>query len=143
MAAAYTERAVSPGLRDHVVCTWQDRAGAEPNVVLPDACLDVVWDGAGLFVAGPDTGPVVVEGGGAFVGIRFRPGSAPAFLGVGAHELIDRHVALAELWGGAADELAERLAEAPDAAADTLERALLARLDAARPADPLVRAVAG
>ena len=47
------------------------------------------------------------------VGVRFRPGRAPGFLGVGAAELTDRSATLDELWGWDAIFLAERLAAAP------------------------------
>lgn len=140
--ATYAEWAAHPALAGHVVCTWANPAPRPSHLVLPDACVDVIWDGARLLVAGPDTGPAEIAPGLAFVGIRFRPGVAPAFLGVPASELRDLRVPLAELWGPDADELADRLAGTPTGAskgtAELLERALLARLPAAAPVDPLV-----
>ena len=103
--------------RASFVCLWVSRPNeCVTNNVLPDACLEIIWDGQWLFVAGPDTGPVPVapRPGGTFAGLRFRPDRAPSFLGVPASELLDRPVALAELWGdsGAAG-LADRLASVP------------------------------
>ena len=114
--------------------------------VLPDACMDIIWDGARLFVAGPDTGPVpvAVTPGAAFAGVRFHPGRAPAFLGPPASELLDQRVDLADVWGEAAAlRLVEQLAQAPGpgAAADLLDRAVAGRADAARTPDPMVDAL--
>jgi AraC-like DNA-binding protein len=88
----------------HLDCVWTGRTGDDGGYtdrVLPDACIDVIWDGRRLFVAGPDTGPVLEPHarGGFFVGARFRPGHAPAFLGVPAAALLDQRVDVADLWG--------------------------------------------
>ncbi|MEU4794909.1 DUF6597 domain-containing transcriptional factor [Streptomyces sp. NPDC023327] len=69
--------------------------------VLPDGCMDLMWTEGRLFVAGPDTRahlPGAAGTAGRHVGIRFHPGTAPALLGVPAHELRDRRVDLADLW---------------------------------------------
>jgi hypothetical protein len=48
--------------------------------VLPDGCMDIIWDGDRLFVAGPDTGPNQTGADGPFaVGVRFSPGSGLGF----------------------------------------------------------------
>jgi AraC-like DNA-binding protein len=71
--------------------------GARP--VLPDGCMDLLWSDGRLLVAGPDTRAYVPGGPPAtWVGIRLFPGTAPALLGVPAHELRDRRVELADLW---------------------------------------------
>jgi AraC-like DNA-binding protein len=141
-SAEYVERPVHAALAGAVVCTWFDLARQPRHPVLPDACIDLVWDGGSLFVAGPDTRAVPIASQATFVGIRFRPGAAPGFLGVAASELLDRSVRLNELWGRSADELAEQLAgEAPATAAGRLEQALLQRHASARPTDALVEQV--
>ncbi|MFG2629322.1 DUF6597 domain-containing transcriptional factor [Streptomyces sp. NPDC048473] len=112
--------------------------------VLPDGCMDLLWIGGRLLVAGPDTHAETpaVETGGQYTGIRFAPGTAPALLGVPAHELRDRRVDLADLWPGALVRvLNERLAEAPDPAA-ALETIALRRAAGTAPPDPLMRSVA-
>ncbi|MFD9870003.1 DUF6597 domain-containing transcriptional factor [Streptomyces niveus] len=116
--------------------------------VLPDGCMDLLWTGGRLSVAGPDThafAPKLTKsGGGGFadvVGVRFAPGVAPALLGVPAHELRDQRVELADLWPGPeAREIAERVATATDPAA-VLETVALRRVAVTGPPDPLLRAV--
>lgn len=113
--------------------------------VLPDGCMDLLWTEGRLLVAGPDThayrpGP---ELAGPWAGLRFHPGTAPALLGVPAHELRDLRVDLSELALLPAAQV-RRLTARIDAAADpatTLEDVAL-RLAANAPApDPLLRAV--
>jgi len=111
--------------------------------VLPDACIDIIWDGASLFVAGPDTGPVPVIAlpGQFFVGVRFRSGKAPGFLGVEASELLDRRVPLADLWGRAcAERMADRLASvaSPEGAASILDDAVASRARTVPEPDPII-----
>jgi AraC-like DNA-binding protein len=146
----YEEWAPPASLSEFVVCTWAARHApdgtAHTQRVLPDGCMDIVWDGGSLFVAGPDTGPVTIEGrpGGLFVGIRFRPGAAPSFLDCRADEVRDRRVDLAAVWDtGAAAELQARVAERNTlpAAAALLAETVEAALPDARPTDPLVAAV--
>jgi hypothetical protein len=87
-----------------VACAWASRPSpAAPGQVLPDACVDIIWDGERVFVAGPDTGPVPIEArpGLCYAGIRFLPGKAPPFLGAAASDLLDLRVDLADLWGRA------------------------------------------
>ncbi|MFI9719219.1 helix-turn-helix domain-containing protein [Streptomyces sp. NPDC052396] len=79
---------------------WRHTAGPAPLRVLPDGCLDLIWTGGRLLVAGPDTGAHLVTGppGASATGLRFAPGTAPALLSVPAVELRDRRVPLADLW---------------------------------------------
>jgi AraC-like DNA-binding protein len=133
----YREWPAHAALSQLVACTWVDPGRPRRPPVLPDACIDLVWDGARLRVVGPDTGPVPVLGRATYTGLRFKPGAAPGVLGVAASQLVDRTVALAELWGPAADELAERLWAEPARARQLLEQAILARPATAAP-HPLV-----
>lgn len=114
-------------------------APGDTRPVLPDGCMDLLWTEGRLFVAGPDTHAYGPEGGpGRYVGIRFHPGTAPAFLGVPAHELRDRRVELADLWTAAE---ARRLTERVDAARDpvaALEAVVTDRAADTEPPDPLV-----
>ncbi|MEV4002816.1 DUF6597 domain-containing transcriptional factor [Actinomadura sp. NPDC049753] len=131
----------TPGL----ACSWTAALppDAEPFVqrVLPDGCVDLIWTGGGILVAGPDTGPMpaVVRPGEELAAVRFAPGAAPPVLGVPADALRDGRVPLRDLWGGEADRLAEAVAAASDRRAALVE-ALRARMV---PADPLVAAMAG
>lgn len=82
-------------------CGWSSSAGPAPaeHAVLPDGAMDLVWTGADLLVAGPDTAPHPVRSGPGAVatGLRFRPGALPALLGVPADALLDHRVPLADL----------------------------------------------
>jgi AraC-like DNA-binding protein len=138
---AYREFPIRGILADRVVCAWIDRPRPGRQPVMPDACIDLVWDGSTLHVAGPDTQPWAVADHRTYAGIRFRPGAAPGFLRVPADALLDRRVPLADLWGRAADELAESLAAtAVEAAPAIFLRALERRLGEVPAPDPLVQA---
>jgi AraC-like DNA-binding protein len=142
----YREWLSSPRLSRFVVCTWagQFGDGGQPYAdrILPDGCIDVVWDGTQLTVAGPDTRSLLMfpRAGAQFVGLRFRPGLASSLLGVPASELLDARVDARDLLGEGATELAERLAGAPSlgAAAHEFELSAEAWLALAREPDRLV-----
>jgi len=70
--------------------------------IMPDGCLDLLWDGTRLFVAGPDTAARWHRSpaGTTFVGLRFSGGLGPTLLGVPADELLDRSANLEDLWPG-------------------------------------------
>lgn len=117
----------------HLDCVWVGMIGDDDGFtdrVLPDACIDVIWDGIDLFVAGPDTGPVIRVDlpGSFFAGVRFRPGHAPAFLGLPAAELRDQRVSVRDLWGAPfAAELEDDISwRAPGDAARRLEQRITA-----------------
>lgn len=142
----YRERDVDGRLASHVRCTWvaptPEARSQSPVTVLPDACLDLVWDGDRLFVTGPDTAAVSVAAApdGAYVGLRFRIGRAPCLLGVPADVLRDQRIDAGELLGPRAAPLVEalRLAGSPWGAACALERSVSGWLAAAAPLDPVV-----
>jgi AraC-like DNA-binding protein len=74
-------------------CTWVHRGAAVAHIV-PDACLDLMWNGRALLVAGPDTRAVAQRVSGTIHGVRFKTGCAPAVLGVPASALRDARVEL-------------------------------------------------
>jgi len=129
---AYAER--PPGvasLRRHFSCTWfhaVPAAGAPPAIIVPDGAADLIWIGGELRVAGPDRSAAVerLPPGGTVVGLRFRPGAAPAWLGVPLAELVGCRLSLDQFWGRGAGRLADWLGEANDHrdAARRLEQAL-------------------
>jgi AraC-like DNA-binding protein len=104
--------------------------------------MDIIWDGGRLFVAGPDTVPNTAAGSGRFaVGVRFRPGAAPRFLGVPADELRDQRLDLDCFWNDAS-AIADRLAACVtlrDAAA-VLENSIGRRLPDVDEPDSVVEA---
>ncbi|MER5552400.1 DUF6597 domain-containing transcriptional factor [Streptomyces sp. NPDC002793] len=140
MGARYEERASRFG--GAALWTWSGpREPGRP--VLPDGCMDLLWVGGRLLVAGPDTrafAPTAALSG-SCAGIRFAPGTAPALLGVPAHELRDRRIALDAIWPGREVRgLTERIGAADDPTA-ALEGIALRRAAGAEPADPLTAAV--
>lgn len=124
----YVEWTPAADLSPAVACVWIGHVG-DPALhftdrVLPDGCVDLIWDGAGLFVAGPDTGPVMLapDPPRTYVGVRMAPGRASSLIGRPVSEIRDLRVDLAELWKASRTE---RLADAMRAATDTPSAALL------------------
>jgi AraC-like DNA-binding protein len=112
---SYVERVISSPA---VLCTWEQvsPSGVE-QLVVPDACVDLIWSGRRLSIAGPDTGPraAILAPGSRLVGVRLRPGAAGAVFGVPASEVRDLSVDAAELLGrAAAAALSEALAGPAD-----------------------------
>lgn len=149
-ATEYRERMPSPDLAADVACTWTGHIGdsGEPYTdrVLPDGCVDVIWDGARLLVAGPDTGPVPLRPAPdtTFVGIRLWPGRAAGVIGRPTSDIRDQRPDLAELWGPmSTDRLVTEVADAPDTTAveAVLERAVRRRLTTAPTPDRVVDAL--
>lgn len=79
---------------------WSSSLPGGPVVILPDGCMDLIWDGEDLFVAGPDTRPYVytLSRSRCLAAVRFDAGVAPSVLGVRADELRDGRPDLADLW---------------------------------------------
>ncbi|WP_405548697.1 DUF6597 domain-containing transcriptional factor [Streptomyces microflavus] len=129
-----------------VVWTWDAPEGAPPapRSVLPDGCMDLIWTGGRIVVAGPDTHAFQVEpqNRASCAAIRLAPGTAPVLLGVPAHELRDHRADLADLWPSATvRRLTDRIDEASDPAA-ALEYFALDRIADTGPPDPRTVAVA-
>jgi AraC-like DNA-binding protein len=118
------ERRPPPDLENQLVCTWRGDI-SEASTPLPDECVDVYWVNGSLWVSGPETrswpsAAWPVWPGTDAVGVRFRPGVAPALLGVEASELRDRRVPLCALWS---DQLSGELTERMSYSEDDEERA--------------------
>jgi AraC-like DNA-binding protein len=141
----YREFAPPAAFRGAVECLWVRVVppwDGPPVQVLPDGGADLIWQaGRGAFVAGPDTGPVLVPAapGTVMVGARFLPGAGGPALGVPLSALRDLRVELAEEW-----PLLDRRLPADLTAPAALRRvaATAARLAAASPPDPAVRRAA-
>ena len=151
--ASYREYMPSAKLRPFVECLWtRDSVGPrgpsggsrlpEPEPVhrvLPDGCIDVVLGFSGradepesAMAVGTMTRALVLDAGTSpecFVGVRFRPGKASAFLSVPASELTDLRVPIDELWRDAV-EVRDALAVSADAVerVRALERVLASRV---------------
>ncbi len=137
----YREHPPHPALAPYVRCYWTLRGRASSPTtrrVVPDACQDVLFrfggseNGPRALAVGTMTEPLSVrtEGESDFLGVRFHPGAAVPFLRLPARELTDLRAPLTDLWGGAGDEVTERLATLPPGRRRirTLEDALFARL---------------
>jgi AraC-like DNA-binding protein len=137
------ERPPRASLARHVECVWAARAAAD-DPLLPDAAVELVWSGTGLFVRGADTRPHAVGSfpERTFVVLRFRPGAAAAVLGLQGKELADARIGVSALWGRREMErLESRLADcaSPAEAAGVLEEIVAARVHELP--DPAVEAV--
>ncbi|MGW3316227.1 helix-turn-helix domain-containing protein [Streptomyces fungicidicus] len=131
----YGERASRlPGA---VVWTHTPSGGGQARV-LPDGCMDLLWNEGRLLVAGPDTHAHLGGGPGAWAGVRFRPGVAPALLGVPAHALRDRRADLSDLWPAAEVRRLTARVNAADDPARGLEDLALRLTAGTTPPDPLL-----
>jgi AraC-like DNA-binding protein len=137
-AVTYVERLVSSPV---VACTWEQVAPAgKKQRVVPDGCVDLIWYGERLSIAGPDTRPRVatLSPGSSFVGARLRPGAAGGALGLPVSEVRDLSVDAADVLGrDVAASLVEELQGGSDPHA-LLLRAL--QLRGVCEIDPLVSA---
>lgn len=113
--SAYREYRPAPAVAAAVACTWHGVAGWPRSIrLLPDGCLDLVWDGQHARAVRPAARRVRRPIGetSQVTGIRIRPGWTAAILGMPAREVPDL-VDLADAWGpGSAGRLETMLAAA-------------------------------
>jgi len=132
LSSRYAEIDAPPALRDRLRCSWRFRQGDAdplPTQVLPDGCVDLIWDGRALFVAGPDRGASVatLAPGSVLSGVRLAAGAGVSLLGVPMHAIADQRIALEALWGSRGRAWQARLEDS------TEPLALLHALCASRP----------
>jgi AraC-like DNA-binding protein len=127
---SYLERLVVSPL---VACTWEQATTTQHEQrIVPDACVDLIWAGERLTIAGPDTRPrvVILESGSRVIGARLRPGAAGAILALPASELRDVSPDATEILGrDVAAALLEELAAASDPHALLLRALQLRRVE--------------
>jgi AraC-like DNA-binding protein len=126
------------------VTVWTRVADGSSSWILPDGCIDVLWNGRELTVAGPDTSAhcATSADGTPYAALRFASGVAPTVLGVAADGLRDERPQLADVIG---TDDAERLVEtmlATDNPSSELERWAGRRLALAGGPDRSMRRVA-
>jgi len=140
----YRELAPPPHLAKHVACFWVHEAEATAiHAVVPDACADVISiDGGAPMLVGPatTTDHVELHAGATLVGVRFLPGSLATVLAQPADELVDREVALADVWPDT-HELAARLGDRSVAVRLAALEAAVARIANLPHRDPISVAV--
>lgn len=133
----YRERSLGPGM-----VLWSQDAGASPGtrLIVPDGCLDLLWDGRELLVVGPDR--VAREHrsppDARYTALRFSGGLGPALVGVPADELRDRTVPARDLMPA---REGRRLAELAAVDPEKALQAWVFTRAAERPVDPLGPAV--
>ena len=130
----YRERAA---VLPHVIA-WRSVSppGGGLKRILPDGCMDLIWQDGELFVAGPDTTAQLCAevAGTRNLALRFAAGTGPLVLGVPADELTDRRVPLDALWPVPVVRALTGITSVAE-----LERAVLDRW---RPPDPVMVEVA-
>ena len=144
-AGAYREWAPPASLRGHVRCLWTNDLSVSRTEwlrVVPDGCVDIVWTGEALCVAGPDTRPMLARlpRGAVIVGVRFHPGAASAWLRRPLDEIVNARVPLAEFWPDDAARFLDQAAQGQGASqrATALKGLLISKLAAVGRADPRV-----
>ena len=141
-AGHYREWEPAASLRSHISCLWVNdlsHSSASEFHVVPDGCVDIVWTGEDLCIAGPDTRPILekVWLGRRTFGVRFQPGAAHPWLGVPLSEILNDRVPLTEFWRQEADRLADRINMASNSieAVALIQKALLRRIERVGVAD--------
>jgi AraC-like DNA-binding protein len=145
---SYCEAAPPQALRPHIACTWiyhlPDR-NAGPIIAVPDGSIELRWIDGRLSIDGPHRSAIAeARAAGALeIGLRFQPGAAPHWLGLPASDLVDRCVALEDLWGDQARQLALWAGEArtPRGILHRLEASLSMRAAATGPVDAEMRQI--
>jgi len=145
----YREYPPHPALAAHLDCVWaaQAPASAQRHRVLPDNCVDILWQDGGQagFAVGMMSSPILVASSAPVrtLAVRFKPGAAGRFLGAPLHVLTDLRADLDQLWGRSdAERLADALWEYQRPERERLaliEGVLLQRLRAAQAAPPSAR----
>ncbi|MDQ6658253.1 MAG: helix-turn-helix domain-containing protein [Actinomycetota bacterium] len=79
---------------------WRRVAGPGQSLIYPDGCMDLIWTGERLLLAGPDGATVRYAPGrpSTLTAIRFHPGIAPIVLGQPADQFLDARLDLADVW---------------------------------------------
>jgi AraC-like DNA-binding protein len=116
-AGTYHETASICPLRDHFQCVWinaihRDHVG--PIAVVPDGCVDLVWWGGRIVVAGPDISSAhsVPTPGATLLGLRFQAGAAAPWLGLPLSEIVGQQIDLSDVWGRKARDLSAMIEDA-------------------------------
>jgi AraC-like DNA-binding protein len=143
----YRELPPPTSLNAHVSCFWvqhvSEGGSAYRHRTVPNGCTEIQasLQHARIAVIGPHQRARIdhLDPGAAVIGVRLRPGAAD-LLGVSADEINDKRLPLEAIWGRAATELAEQIAEQQylERACTQLALALGRRARDAAASDPLV-----
>jgi AraC-like DNA-binding protein len=131
-------------VEQHWIVAW-DHRDREPVVreTLPDPCVNLAIEPAGVFVYGVASGtsPHELAGAGTVVGTKFRPGGFSGFVPGAMRALNDRVLEPGELFGAAGEAFVRSLATA--ASTRELIEVVWAFLRAQRPVPDPQRALVG
>ncbi|MCI0446080.1 phage tail family protein [bacterium] len=111
---SYAEILPDKNLRPFIECYWIHSNDLSPHIVLPDGCIDIVFNDVAGSVVGTMTTPLIVQPSGDFVGVRFGAGKASMFLNFDASELTDQKTELQNIAGRDGSILIEKVFEAKD-----------------------------
>ena len=147
-ASDYREYAPPPALADQLLCFWTQSItgyGEYAQRVLPDGCVDIIFmNGDSPVVVGPWVKPFITRlpASTNILGVRWRPGCAPALLGAPATEFLNQQVALRDVCSRGLSSSLERVPEQPnlDAQRSALECTLLKLFTCIAPSDRMVNA---
>jgi AraC-like DNA-binding protein len=147
MRTRYREAPAPSDVRAEVVCGWTVTLGHDGLRLLPDGCVDLVWlPGGRVVVCGPETSgwQAALPAGTRALGLRLRPGVAPAVLGLPSSAVREQRVDLTDLWGASARTVGQRIGEAPSPSAGVagLVDLVRRRLADGPAVDPVARDVA-
>jgi AraC-like DNA-binding protein len=102
---------------------WSSVSVGDAVRVLPDGCMDLMWDGDEIVIAGPDTRAHLFAAapGSKMTGLRLVPGYTPRVLGVPADAFTDERVPLDAVWTPAPARRATELVASSPSPARALE----------------------
>jgi AraC-like DNA-binding protein len=102
---------------------WSSVSDGDDVRVLPDGCMDLMWDGHEIVVAGPDTHAHLFTAapGSKMTGLRLPPGYAPRVLGAPADAFTDERIPLDAVWRPAQSHRATELVASSASRAYALE----------------------
>jgi AraC-like DNA-binding protein len=114
---------------------WHRSGPTTRTDILPDGCMDVIWTGSALMIAGPDIRPITFDGPGVMdmTAVRFDPGIAPVVFGCTAKEMLNGRFALDDVWPARTARLLTDEVAASDDPAAVLQRCAADRLDSRPP----------
>jgi hypothetical protein len=147
--STYREFTPASSLKEYVLCirtqTIATARGGCSHLVLPDACVDIVFtNNDAPVIVGPWTESFVANlaAGTTIVGVRFHPGRAPSLLGVPADTLLNQSVPLDAMSRGPLRGRLSGMADKPNLATkrSALEAGLLHSLPNRSPIDQSVGA---
>lgn len=135
VASTWQERPLDGPASAFVEATWVGRGGVGRSIrLLPDGCLDLVFDGRRLWAFLPQPKAIRrrVDARTLNVGLRLRCGAAGLVLGCAPERLQGPQALLAPLWGELATDAETRLRRVRDLEA---RREILVQLVSARLGD--------